>query len=202
MLAKQIAGPGTTLADQIAVMGMPPMSTTRWMNQGDLYDAAHAEAQNMGDAAFDTSQLGAMLISRETKMVVFRHEDKYAGHGIYLDGQDSRDRMPTRPSIDIVRCLVVPEYRRQGIGGAWIDYVKRQAGAKKERPVVRCLLDSRELAAHLFAKAMGFSACQVVENLSTGQELYLFTFEPDEPTKKPAWRAKGTTADFKAAICV
>lgn len=174
----------------------------RWMTAGDIEEVAQTEREVLGyGEAFTDKQLTNLLEAPDAKMVVFRHDGKYAGHGIYLLGMDKPAFGANRPSFDIARCLVAPEVRRQGIGSDWIAQIKRAAASKTPPPVLRCLVSSKNLGGHLFAKAMGFYACQTVVSEKTGQEYYLFLHDPIPASIMPSWRKQGTTADFPATIC-
>ncbi len=108
-------------------------------------------------------------------------DDDHAGRGLVTMMQE-----PGSPVDDrhVVSLWVAPEARRQGIGWALLDAVRREAAAQDARTVSLWLLDGNNAAGDLFVRA-GFTRTgerQVVpRDPSQTEERYVLTLREGRP---------------------
>ncbi len=79
--------------------------------------------------------------------------------------------------LRILNIAVDKEYRRQGVGRAIIEKMKKRLTQKRKR--ISLIVSERNLGAHLFFKSMGFRAIDIIDDYydDNNDDAYYMTYE-------------------------
>lgn len=107
-----------------------------------------AEIELSADGPWSKADIVDATRSRDLIAVVAEHGDTIVGHLLYRNRKDS---------IEVVRLVVDPAYRRRGVGSRLVDFLKRKA-IKRCRSSVEAIVSEDRVPALRFFRAAGFLA--------------------------------------------
>lgn len=142
----------------------------RWMIRVDLDTVTSIERASFKQAWSYADFVDEVRERDRVAMVVeLPRSNRVAGYMIY--------RL-LRRNLVLRRMAVHPDFRRCGLGRALINKLKAKLSAQR-REYIECLVDDRDLYAHLFFSAMDFRADMVVRDCwaDTEGDGYLFRYD-------------------------
>lgn len=139
------------------------VSHVRWAIRRDLPAMLDIE-QASSDDPWEENDFLAHARQRVGITIVFETpEDKIVGYAAY----SLRDRV----SLTIEKLAVMPEHQRTRVGTNLLERIVRK------RKLTEIFVEDKNLIAHLFLRAFGFKATQVMRGQYGNPDYYLFQYE-------------------------
>lgn len=153
----------------------------RWAIQSDIRRMLDIEKRCFS-IPWDAEDFKYALSQRNTIAMVACIDDRVVGHFVYQIFANE---------IVVLNFAISPKYQRKGFGRKMVDYLKtKMKSGMTLRNCIRLVCSDRNLIAHLFFKACGFTADKVERHaFGLGEDGYQFKFYA--PSVKKVRRVKG-----------
>jgi ribosomal protein S18 acetylase RimI-like enzyme len=157
---------------------------TRLLTSADLNGVSWIEAASFGDRAWACEHVEAILGQQTCfGQVVEGLGGSIAGYVIF--GWDGAQ-------LTVLRLVVDPANRRRGYGRALLGGVAAAPGKRiKPRPDITAFLSDEDTAAHLFLRACGFKAVEVIRGRGQERDRYRFLWQAADAPKMAGVVRKG-----------
>lgn len=141
--------------------------STRWLLNKDTTDVEHIECSAFGNGAWNKRKIRQILNKRNTVGLVCKYQEDIRGYIIYTLHRDH---------IEIVRIVVDPLYRREGVGTAMINRVIEKIGNNIKMEFIDIKVPEDNLDLQLFLKSNKFRACSIIKGGYEESDRYEFVY--------------------------
>ncbi len=148
------------------------MPDIRWMIRRDMPEVLAIEAASFPEPMQWTEEdFFAELRQRNCIGMVAEINERIVGYMVYV---------LQKKSLELINIAVFPPDRREGVGTAMIDKLKRKIGQQRRESITLTVGDWN-LGAHRFFSSCGFCAVGVQRgHFSDGSDGYKFVWRPQE----------------------
>lgn len=140
---------------------------TRWLLNKDIRDVEHIECSAFGTNAWSKRKISQTLNKKNTVGIVCEYKEEVRGYIIYSLYKDH---------IEIVRMVVDPLYRREGVGTAIINRMIEKIGRNIKMEFIDIKVPEDNLDLQLFLKNNKFRACSIIKGGYEESDKYEFVY--------------------------